>query len=77
MTVIEMKEKLIARINEIDDERKLHEIEDIIDFQENLKIRIPTPEQALAIKEALDQVSRGEYMEEEEANRQIEEWLKK
>jgi len=36
-----------------------------------------SPEEIAAIQEGIEQIKNGQYLSDEEANKQIEEWLKK
>lgn len=78
MTVIELKEKLIAKIKSTDNEELLEHIADIIEFEHNDGIVYNlSPEEMAAVKEGIEQIENGQYLSHEEANRQVEEWLKK
>jgi len=78
MTVVELKEKLIAKIKSTDNEELLEHIADIIEFEHNDgKVYNLSPEEMAAVKEGIEQIENGQYLSHEEANRQVEEWLKK
>jgi len=78
MTVVELKEKLIAKIKSTDNEELLEHIANIIDFERNTdEVYKLSPEEIAAVNEGIEQIKNGQYLSHEEANRQIEEWLKK
>ena len=78
MTVVELKEKLIQKINTTNDEELLEELSWIIDVEEpNNEIHIMSEGEIEAVKEGLAQWDRGEWISNEEANRRSDEWLKK
>ena len=77
MTVIEKKQKLIASINNTDDENLLDQLLLAVNFEEDNSIYIMSPEEKEAVKEGLEQIERGEWITNEEADRRAEEWLNK
>ena len=78
MTVVELKEKLIAKINSTNDIELLDELSWIIDLEEpNREPHIISQGELEAVREGLEQTKNGQYISDEEANRQIEAWLKK
>ncbi|MES2429066.1 MAG: hypothetical protein V4560_18945 [Bacteroidota bacterium] len=78
MTVVELKEKLIAQINSIEDEELLDHIADIIDVESKTEgVYVMSPEETNAVNEGLEQFKNGQWLSNEESNRRVEEWLKK
>jgi len=79
MTVIEMKEKLIAQINSIDDESVLDNISRNIELELewNNGVYNMSSEENEAVNEGLEQFKNGQWITNEESNRNVEEWLKK
>jgi hypothetical protein len=50
----------------------------VVEFEHNGdNIYNLSPEEIVAIKEGIGQIENSQYLSDEEANRQIEEWLKK
>jgi predicted transcriptional regulator len=76
MTTLELKKKLIKRINNIDDELLLQEMSRLagIGDQES-DIYYFTEEESSAIEEARESYARGEFLTNEEANKEVDEWL--
>ena len=78
MTVVELKEKLIAKINSTNDIELLDELSWIIDLEEpNREPHIISQGELEAVREGLEQTKNGQYISDEEANSQIDAWLKK
>ena len=78
MTVVELKEKLIAKIITTNDEGLLEHLSDIIEFEyNNESVYKMSPEEIEAVHDGIRQVENGEWISHEEANKQIAEWLKK
>lgn len=75
MKTIELKKKLIKRINNIEDDLLLEELSWLIDakgFESG--VYHFTEEEREAIEEARKQYGRGEYLSNEEANKLFDEW---
>lgn len=78
MTVIELKEKLIAKINDIDNEELLGHISDVIEFEENIAdVYEITGEELEAVKEGLKQLDEGHYISHKEAIERANKWFAK
>ena len=78
MRTIEIREKLIHEINLSNNKSLLEELYYFLS-QEN-KIQKPyqlTKDENIAIEEARFQIKKGDYLTNEKANQEIEEWLKK
>jgi len=74
MTVIELKEQLIAKIRDTDNE----ELSWIINVEEpNNEILIMSEGEIEAVRDGLAQLDRGEWISNEEANKRADGWLKK
>ncbi len=78
MTTTELKKRLIKRINSIEDELLLQEMSRFIDIQDDESdIYCFTDEESRAIEEAREAYARGEFLTNEEANKEVDEWLEK
>jgi uncharacterized membrane protein len=78
MTTIELKKKLIKQINNIEDELLLQEVSRLINTGEDESdIYYFTEEESRAIEEAREQYAKGEFLSNEEANKEVDEWLGK
>ncbi|MDP2113660.1 MAG: hypothetical protein Q8K69_06350 [Bacteroidota bacterium] len=76
MTTKELRNKVIGKINQIDDEEILNEIyrllEDSIEDDDVFQL---SENHIIAIEEAKKQIDQGESMTNEQANLEIGEWL--
>lgn len=78
MTTLELKKKLIKRINNLEDESLLREMSRLMGFsEEGSDIYCFTEEESRAIEEAREQYGKGEFLTNEEANKEVDEWLGK
>jgi hypothetical protein len=80
MSTIELKQRITDKVNQINDPEKLKEIEEMIEWEIQLdeeKVYHLTEEQIATVNESEEQIKRGESISNEEANKEIEEWLKK
>lgn len=78
MSATGLKERLIDRIKEIDDEDILAEAYRLLgtdpDLEEPYQLN---SEQKVAIDEARAQIRNGNYLNNNQANKEIDEWLNK
>ena len=78
MKTIELRKKLINEINLSKNKGLLEEFYHFLnlenEIQETYKLNI---EQKSAITEAHEQIENGDYLTNEQANQEIEEWLNK
>jgi predicted transcriptional regulator len=79
MTVVELKEKLIAQINSIDDEELLDSLSRTVELELEINkgTYIMSADEIEAVKDGLEQLKNGQWISHEEASREIDEWLKK
>jgi hypothetical protein len=78
MTVIELKKRLIGKINNTDNNEILEEMYRLIENEEtDLSVYKFSSEQNVAIEEAQDQYRKGNIMTNEQADKEIDEWLGK
>lgn len=76
MTQVEIKEKLISKINQLDDDFVLSEIYNILESDNN-EIYILNEAEKKDISFALNQIEAGQYITNEDANSEIRQWLQK
>jgi hypothetical protein len=77
MSGIELKEKLINSINKTDNEELLHEVYRLLEIEnEDIEVYKLSDEQRKAISISQQQIINGEFLTNQEADNQIEEWLK-
>ena len=76
MTTVELKKRLIKRINRIKDELLLQEMSRLAGVEvEESDVYFFTEEESRAIEEAREAYARGEFLTDEEANKEVDEWL--
>lgn len=78
MKTIEIKKKLIEEINLSNNKDLLEELYRFLnlenEMQETYKLDM---EQISAVAEAREQIKKGEYLTNDDANQEIDEWLNK
>jgi len=73
-----IKQLIINRISEIENESVLKEILELISAEtEVTEVYTLNPQQESKVNEALEDISRGRTMSQEESEKFISEWLKK
>ncbi len=75
MSAKELKEKLIAKIRQTDDKGLLEEISSLIELQEAEGIYLLSESQKQAVAQARAQIKNGESYTNDEANKEIDQWL--
>ena len=76
--MVNLKERLIKRIQETSDPDLLKEIYRLLEIDfDDLELYKLSDEQRDAIREAQQQINQGDFLTHEQANKEIEEWLKK
>ena len=76
MTDVELKEKLIAKINTTDDGELLNQISRLIDLEAQIEdIYKLSPDELKAVKDGIDQIENGAFLSNEEANKLIDKCL--
>jgi hypothetical protein len=77
MTSIELKKKLIGKINQTHNNEILEEMYRLIENEETDSIYELSDEQRKAVEEAQQQFKNGQFLNSEQADKEIEEWLGK
>lgn len=78
MTTIELRNKVIGKLNQINDDLILAEVYRLLDDNyDDSGIYQLSDNHKLAIEEAMAQISNGDYLTNEQANKEIDEWLNK
>ncbi len=75
MSTAELKKKLINQIHEINDDDILKEIYQILKSGKQDKIYKLTDEQISTVQEAQEQIKRGEFLSDDDAEQEIDKWL--
>ncbi len=78
MSSAELKKRLIDKIQKTDNENLLEEAFRLLQLEsEDIEIYKLSDEQKSAVNEVREQIKRGEFLTDDEANKDIDEWLGK
>ena len=79
MKTRDLKDKIVSKIKSSKDEHLLNEVYRLIQLESEIseEVYVLSNEQKTVIKEGIQQLDKGQYLTNEQANAQIEEWLKK
>lgn len=78
MSTVELRKRLIERIQKTQDDRILEEAFRLLELEttEDIEVYKLNNDQKKAIGEARQQIKNGQFLTEEQANQDIDEWLK-
>ena len=76
-TINELREKLTGRINQVERIDLLEELMQIIEQEEDNTPYGFSTEQKNAVNEALNQYENGQYLSDEDADKELSKWLGK
>lgn len=78
MSTTELRKKLIDRINRTEDRDLLEEVVRLLDINvDEVNTYVLSEDQKSAVSEAREQIKIGKLLTDEEADRDIDEWLEK
>ena len=78
MKTKELRNKVIHKVNEINDDNLLNDLIKILDNSTDTdEVFRLSENHKKAISSAIDQIEKGDYLTNEECNKKIDEWLKK
>ena len=77
MSTTELKRKLISRIKESKDKNVLNAFLRLLKSEHKVETYKVTEAQRKAINEARKQIKKGQFLTNEQANKEAREWLKK
>lgn len=78
MSTIELRKLLIEKIQLTDDDKLLEEASRLFEVEiVESEVYILNDKQKIAIEEGRKQIINGEYLTDEESNKEIDEWLSK
>jgi hypothetical protein len=76
MSTTELKKRLIDKIQKTDNENLLEEAYRLLELEtQDIEVYKLTDDQRKAINEARQQIKNGEFLTDEQANKEIDEWL--
>ena len=77
MSTIELRKQLIDKIQKTDDKKILEEVYRLLELEsDDIEIYKLNADQKKGISEAREQIKNGQYLTEEQANKDVDEWLK-
>lgn len=77
-STVELKQKLISKIEQTEDNTLLEEMLRLLNIETtDLNLIELSEKQKEAIDEAREQIKNGQYLTDEQANQEVDEWLKK
>jgi predicted transcriptional regulator len=78
MSSAELKKRLIDKIQKTDNQILLEEAFRLLQLEsEDIEVYKLSEEQKSAVNEAREQIKRGEFLTDDEANKDTDEWLSK
>ena len=78
MSVIELRKHIISKVNVMDDEEVLQEIQELIKMEaEEDSVYKLTDQEKSAVEMGLTDIREGRVVSSEEANERIVQWLRK
>ena len=78
MSTVELKERLIEKIKQIDDENILEEAFRLLDIEAaDMEIYHFSQEELQEINASKNQINNGQFLTNEAANKEIDQWLSK
>jgi hypothetical protein len=78
MSTVELRKRLIDKIEKTEDKRILEEMFRLLEIETgDIEIYTLNEGQIMAVNEAREQIKKGQFLTEEQANKEIDEWLKK
>jgi adenylate kinase family enzyme len=78
MSTVELKKLLIDKIQNIENEKLLQEAFRLLELEtEDIELYKLNNNQNKAIEEARQQIKNGQFLADEQANKEVEEWLSK
>ena len=77
MSSVELKKRLIDKIQETDNKNLLEEAFRLLQMEsEDIEVYKLSEDQKNAVNEARQQIKNGQFLTDDEANKDIDEWLR-
>jgi hypothetical protein len=78
MSTIELRKRLIEKIQKTDNENLLEEAYRLLELEtQDIEVYKLTDDQRKAANEGRQQIKNGEFLTDDQANQEIDEWLSK
>lgn len=78
MSTLELRKRLIEKIQKTDNESLLREVYRLLELEtEDIEVYKLSNDQKDAVNEARQQIKKGQFLTSDQANKEIDEWLSK
>jgi hypothetical protein len=77
MTTIELKRRVIDKVNKVNDESLLMDLMRLVDDSDDKEIHRLSYGHKIAIQTAINQIDSGDFLTNDQADKEIDEWLNK
>jgi hypothetical protein len=77
MTTIELKRRVIDKVNKVNDESLLLDLMRLLDDSDDKEIHRLSNGHKIAVQTAINQIDNGDFLSNDQADKEIDEWLKK
>lgn len=77
MTTMELKRRVIDRVNKVNDASLLMDLMRLLDDSDDNEIHRLSQRHKIAIQTAINQIENGDFLTNDKADKEIDEWLNK
>ncbi|TNF42086.1 MAG: hypothetical protein EP310_06420 [Bacteroidetes bacterium] len=77
MTTVDLKRRVIGRINKVNDYSLLMDLMRFLDDIDDNEIHRLSQSHNIAVQTAINQIENGEFLTNDQADKEIDEWLNK
>ena len=77
MTTIELKRRVIDKVNKVNDESLLMDLMRLLDDSDDKEIYRLSHAHKIAVQTAINQIDSGDFLTNDQADKEIYEWLNK
>ena len=77
MRITELKRRVIDKVNEVDDDSLLMDLMRLIDESDDKEIHRLSNAHKIAVQTAINQIDCGDFLTNDQADKEIDEWLNK
>ena len=77
MTITELKRRVIDKVIKVDDDSLLMDLMRLLDDSDDKEIHRLSNAHKIAVQTAINQIENGEFLTNDQADKEINEWLNK
>jgi len=78
MSTVELRKRLIDKIQKTENKDLLEEASRLLELEmDNIEVYKLTDDQRKAVQDGREQIKKGKYLTDEQANKETDEWLNK